>query len=88
MPGRLRKFGAPFLGAPAPGWLGSAALVDSLGGLPDGGATAGQCWVGCLTTRGGPGVGANGFNRPVLKHGPRSLTCVRVLRVAKTPDAQ
>ena len=24
-----------------------------------------------------------GFNRPVLKHGPRSLTCMRVNRVIK-----
>jgi hypothetical protein len=24
-------------------------------------------------------VDRNGFNRPVLKHGPRSLTCMRVL---------
>ena len=35
------------------------------------------CWVG-LCIRECLGCWRNGFNRPVLKHGPRSLTCTRV----------
>ena len=74
----------PFLGPPAPGlgpfWTYMPAtlgcLTNSRGVLAIG--------VGVLHTWGGPRCWRNGLNRPVLKHGPRSLTCMRVLRVDKT----
>jgi hypothetical protein len=83
--GKAEEIGASFLGAPASGWFGPVTLVGSFGGLADGGASGWPVigW-GASHFRSCPDVGANGFNRPVLKHGPRSLTCVRVLRVAKT----
>jgi hypothetical protein len=35
-------------------------------------------WLGLRLTLARLGCWHNGFNRPVLKHGPRSLTCLRV----------
>ena len=43
-------------------------------------------WEGALDLR-SKDAGTNGFNQPVLKHGPRSLTHMRVVRW-QTLDAQ
>jgi len=77
-----------FLEAFASGWFGLVMLRVSSGGLSDGWVSGWSVRVEESHKHRDHDVGINGFNRPVLKHGPRSLTCVRVLRVAKTPDAQ